>query len=81
VLLDVRQPEEYMEGHIEWSVLMPVGDIYERYTELDQEKEVVVYCRSGWRSGSAGKILSQLGFRKVKNLEGGISGWPYPILK
>ncbi|MFQ6066247.1 MAG: rhodanese-like domain-containing protein [bacterium] len=81
ILLDVREPSEYKMGHIKGAKLLPVGEIEERWHELDPAREVVVYCRSGHRSTIAAEKLVKLGFNKVKNLLGGILDWPYGIIK
>jgi adenylyltransferase/sulfurtransferase len=73
-LLDVREPREYeivnLGGH-----LIPLNDLPRRVHELDSSLDTVVYCHSGMRSGQAVLFLKQLGFRKVKNLLGGIDRW------
>ena len=76
-LLDVREPSENAEFNI-GGVLLPLGDIRNMQTEtIDNWKhdEVVIYCRSGNRSGIAAQILEQLGFENVKNLTGGMLAW------
>ncbi|HJW99372.1 MAG TPA: molybdopterin-synthase adenylyltransferase MoeB [Terriglobales bacterium] len=73
-VLDVREPHEYqicnLHGH-----LIPLGDLPKRMNELDSSREIVAHCRSGVRSGKAVDFLRQAGFRKVKNLAGGILAW------
>jgi len=81
VLLDVREPYEYEAGHIKGAKLLPVGEIEERWHELDPTREIVVYCRSGRRSAIAAEKLIRLGFKKVKNMTGGILDWPYEVVK
>lgn len=71
-LVDVRQPGEYEQGHIPGALLIPLGDIPTRVSELDFEKETIAYCRSGVRSESACRILTRLGITSVSNMEGGI---------
>jgi adenylyltransferase/sulfurtransferase len=77
-LLDVREPREYeianLGGH-----LIPLNDLPRRVHELDSSQDTVVYCHSGMRSGQAVQFLKQLGFRKVKNLLGGIEAWAESI--
>ncbi|MFZ9016595.1 MAG: rhodanese-like domain-containing protein, partial [Ilumatobacteraceae bacterium] len=73
-LLDVRQPEEYAEGHVEGAELI---DFYEptfaeRIAALDRDRDYIVYCRSGNRSGQALELMEQLGFGRVWELEGGV---------
>jgi len=76
-LVDVREPSENAEFNI-GGILLPVGEIRNMQTEpIDDWKkdEVVLYCRSGNRSGQATMILEQLGFEHVKNLTGGMLAW------
>ncbi|GAG18733.1 unnamed protein product, partial [marine sediment metagenome] len=68
-------------GHIKGAKLLPVGEIEERWHELDPTREIVVYCRSGRRSAIAAEKLIRLGFKKVKNMTGGILDWPYEVVK
>src|SRR5881227_3316781 len=73
-VLDVREPHEYqicnLGGH-----LIPLGDLPKRVHELDSSREIVAHCRSGVRSGKAVTFLRQAGFKKVRNLTGGILAW------
>ncbi len=73
-VLDVREPHEYqicnIGGH-----LIPLGDLPKRVHELDSSREIVAHCRSGVRSAKAVDFLRQAGFRKVRNLAGGILAW------
>lgn len=71
-LLDVRQPMEYQQGRLPGSLLIPLGELHARITELDPNKTVVVYCRSGNRSASATSMLMSMGFEQALNMEGGI---------
>ena len=80
-LLDVREPYEYEAGHINGAKLLPVGEIEERWHELDPAREIVIYCRGGRRSAIAAEKLIDLGFKNVKNLIGGILDWPYEVVK
>jgi adenylyltransferase/sulfurtransferase len=72
VLVDVREPEEYAICKIPGSKLMPRATLPERLHELSSADEIVVHCKSGVRSGMAVDFLKQAGYRKVKNLVGGI---------
>jgi len=74
-LLDVRQPEEHAESHIDGAVLIPLSELPERFEELSQEQEIVVFCRSGNRSARAVAFLMAQGFSKVSNLVGGNNAW------
>ncbi len=76
-LVDVRTPEEYSEGHIKNSLNFNVqGSSFEaEVAKLDKKRPVMVYCRSGGRSASAQRMLIDMGFAEVINLDGGIRGW------
>lgn len=87
VRVDVRTPEEYEEGHIEGSVLVPVLEL-EKHLALDKipdkGKIFHVYCRRGVRGARAVEILKGLGYINVHNMTGGIESWMeknYPIQK
>jgi molybdopterin/thiamine biosynthesis adenylyltransferase/rhodanese-related sulfurtransferase/molybdopterin converting factor small subunit len=75
VLVDVREPEEYAIARIPGSRLIPLRTVPERVHELSSADEIVVHCRSGVRSGQAVEFMKQAGYRKVKNLVGGILRW------
>jgi adenylyltransferase/sulfurtransferase len=74
-ILDVREPHEYDICKLEGSTLIPLGELPKRVNELNSADDIVVHCRSGVRSGKAVDFLRQAGFRKVKNLVGGILAW------
>ena len=74
-LLDVREPNEWEIGHLPDAMRISVNELQGRLNELDTAREMVVYCRSGVRSGRAVDMLRQAGFRKVKNMTGGILRW------
>lgn len=74
-LLDVREANEWEIGHLPGATRISVNELPSRMNELDSAHEMVVYCRSGARSGRAVELLKQAGFRKVKNLVGGILRW------
>jgi rhodanese-related sulfurtransferase len=74
-LLDVRSPDEYAHGHLPGAVNIPVQELDRRLAEVGPpDRELVVYCRSGHRSGRAAEILRQHGFTKVHNL-GPMTAW------
>jgi molybdopterin/thiamine biosynthesis adenylyltransferase/rhodanese-related sulfurtransferase/molybdopterin converting factor small subunit len=75
LLLDVREPHEFQIARIPGGQLIPLGDLPKRVNELDSSVEIVAHCRSGVRSGKACDFLRQAGFKKVKNLTGGILAW------
>lgn len=74
-ILDVRKPEEYQISRIEGSTLIPLNELPERVAELDTSNEIVVLCRSGARSAKAVEFMRDAGFRKIRNLVGGINAW------
>ncbi|MGH9648944.1 MAG: molybdopterin-synthase adenylyltransferase MoeB [Terriglobales bacterium] len=73
-ILDVREPHEYQICNLK-GYLLPLGDLPKRVHELDSSREIVAHCRSGVRSAKAVDFLGTAGFRKVKNLAGGILAW------
>lgn len=75
LLLDVREPHEYAICHLPYSKLIPLGSLRERLQEIEQEKQVVVYCHHGGRSAAAIRLLQEQGFSNLRNLEGGIDAW------
>lgn len=77
LVLDVRTPQETQQGIIEGARLININDsdFEENIARLDTNQVVYVYCRSGARSSRAAKLLSNAGFDKVYNLNGGILSW------
>lgn len=76
-LVDVREPHEHADFNI-GGTLYPLGKIQTmQVDELEplKEQEVILYCRSGNRSGQAAMILDMLGFKNTKNLAGGMMNW------
>lgn len=73
-IVDVREVDEVKEGRIPDSVNIPLGLLEFRMHELDKNKEYVLVCRSGGRSGRACQLLESHGF-KVVNMEGGMLAW------
>jgi rhodanese-related sulfurtransferase len=74
-VLDVREPQEYQINRIQGSTLIPLGELGQRYGELDPSLEIVTQCKSGMRSAKAADFLRQKGFKRVRNLKGGILDW------
>jgi sulfur-carrier protein adenylyltransferase/sulfurtransferase len=81
LLLDIRQLEEYKQGHIPGALLIPLGELEARHGELDRDEKIIVYCRSGHRSKAAAIALCRLGFRCVYHMDGGIINWPYETIR
>ncbi len=77
VILDVRTPEEFAEGHVDGAVLLDFyrEDFAEQLAALDPDVSYVLYCRSGNRSGQTRTLMSDLGFTDVEDVEGGIVNW------
>jgi rhodanese-related sulfurtransferase len=76
-VLDVRTAEEFSQGHLPDAVMIDYyqDNFKERLTKLDKTKPVFVYCLGGGRSSSASKVMKELGFSQVFNLEGGYKEW------
>lgn len=77
LLIDVRESEEFESGAISRAILMPVSEFESgvAQSKLPRDKEIVLYCQSGVRSGKALSILNSSGFDNAAHLEGGISAW------
>ena len=75
LILDVRQPNEYEEGHIPGAKLIPLPDLSERLDEIDAKQEKIVYCAIGGRSRVAAQMLSGKGLENIYNLAGGFKAW------
>jgi len=78
-LLDVREPHELEISRLDGAIVVPLGQLAARLSELDSAEEMVVLCKSGTRSARALELLVSAGFRKVKNLKGGINAWAEEI--
>ena len=74
-LIDVREPWEFAYARLEMARLLPLGSIGEWVHALDKQATYVVMCHHGIRSEYACRMLSNLGFAHVANLEGGIDAW------
>ena len=75
VILDVREPHEFEICNFDDSKLIPLGELPERVNELDTADEIVAVCHVGGRSLQATRLLRNMGFKKVRNLKGGIDAW------
>ncbi len=74
-LLDVREPHELQISALPGAVNIPLGTLAARLSELDSAQDMVVFCKTGSRSTRALELLASAGFKKVKNLRGGINAW------
>lgn len=77
VLLDIRTPGEYKKGHLKGSILMDFfrDDFEKSLDKLDKNKTYFIYCGIGGRSEECGGMMESKGFKKVYDLDGGISRW------
>jgi len=73
--IDVRTKEEYQESRIAGSRLIPLHELGSRLREIDKARPVLLYCRSGHRSGMAYQLLKSNGYANVAHIRGGIMGW------
>ncbi|MGE5624057.1 MAG: rhodanese-like domain-containing protein [Bacillota bacterium] len=78
-LLDVREPWEYDEVHVEGSLHIPMGEIQNRLEELNSAHSYVVICHHGNRSQQVATFLVSKGFSQVANLRGGIDAWAQEV--
>ena len=74
-LLDVREPHELEISALPNAKNIPLGQLAARLSELDSAEEMVIFCKSGGRSARGLELLVSAGFKKVKNLKGGINAW------
>ena len=77
-ILDVRESAEYAFGHIPNAKSIPLGELEQRFNELDPEEDVYIICRSGSRSDMAAKKLAEKGFKKPINVVSGMKDWTGP---
>ncbi|SIS49486.1 rhodanese-like domain-containing protein [Alicyclobacillus vulcanalis] len=77
-IIDVREPQEVASGMIPGAKNIPLGQLPERYREIDPNRETVMVCRSGARSERACQFLLSQGYTQVWNLMGGMLGWRGP---
>jgi adenylyltransferase/sulfurtransferase len=78
-LIDVREPHEQEISNLDGSDLSPLGQFASRLSELDSSQDIVLFCKAGTRSTRALEILASAGFKKVKNLKGGINAWAIEV--
>lgn len=83
LIIDVRSPGEYAEGHVPNAINIPHSDIDSHLSKLDgyKNKDIVIYCRSGKRAGIAEGILSEKGFTQIYHLKGDMNGWKAANMK
>lgn len=74
-VIDVREPNEYIEGHIENARHITLGKVAEQLGDMDHNAVIIVTCHQGTRSAAACKTLTNLGYTRVHELQGGMMGW------
>ncbi len=79
VLLDVREPAEYEVARLPGSILIPLGELPDRLSELDPAAETIVHCKAGGRSAKALQQLLDAGFSNACHVQGGINAWSREI--
>lgn len=75
VIIDVREPDEWADGHIPGAILIPLGELPSRLGDVPPNRPIVVVCRSGNRSAQGRDILLGAGFPAVTSLDGGMTDW------
>lgn len=76
IILDVREPAEHAARHIENSLLIPLGHLPGRMTELPTDRDIIIHCKMGGRSAKALAYLKSQGFTRIRHLQGGMDAWP-----
>ncbi|MFQ3648279.1 MAG: rhodanese-like domain-containing protein [Anaerolineae bacterium] len=74
-LIDVREADEYADGHLPGTVNLPLSELEQRYSEIRRDKPIVLVCARGGRSAQAAEYLAYLGYQNLYNLEGGTLGY------
>jgi len=75
MILDVRTPSEWNDGHVPGATLIPLDELESRLSELPRDEEIVIICRSGNRSAVARDIMLNAGFPAVTSIAGGFNQW------
>ena len=79
ILIDVRNVDEYNREHIDGAVNIPLDMISN--VDYDKEEIIIVYCQSGMRSMEAAKMLSEMGYTNLYNLDGGLLNWGFDLIE
>ena len=74
-VLDVRNDKEWLAGHIEGAVHIPLGELLLRSEELQKQAAIIAVCGSGYRSSIAASLLQAQGFRNLRSMDGGMTAW------
>jgi rhodanese-related sulfurtransferase len=75
LILDVREPNEWAQFHIQGATLIPLGELPNRLNEIPKDREIIVVCRSGARSAQGRDILLNAGYTQVTSMAGGLTAW------
>jgi len=75
LIVDVREPNEYAQARVEGAVLLPLGQLNTRFSELPKDRKLLMMCRTGSRSQNATRFLNQQGYENATNISGGIVAW------
>ena len=78
IILDVREDNEFNQGHLENAINIPLEDLEKRLNELNKDNKIIVYCLSGTRADIALEILEKNGFNNIYTF-GGIEDWNYEL--
>jgi len=75
IIVDVRRPDEFTQGHINGAILMPLDSLANTYSSLPKQGKLIVYCRSGHRSAQAVQFLLDHGYKNAVSMNGGFIAW------
>ncbi|HLO02704.1 MAG TPA: rhodanese-like domain-containing protein [Symbiobacteriaceae bacterium] len=79
VMIDVREVDEFAEGHIPGAINLPLSNFTNLYQQIPKDQEVALICRSSNRSGRAHEFLVQQGWQLLRNMSGGMLSWQGPV--
>ncbi len=74
-IVDVRQPDEYAQGHVPGAMLIPLNTVMARIDQISADKDVILVCGVGERSAVAAEMAAAMGRTRLYNLEGGTTAW------
>ena len=75
MVLDVRQPQEWADGHIAGAMHITGAELPRRFNEVPKDRPIAVICGSGYRSSVSSSVLAHHGYEKIANVLGGMSAW------
>ena len=79
LFVDVRESDEWANGHVPGARHIPLRALPNRLEELDKSKKLIIYCQVGARSSMAVEFLMGQGFENIAHMHGGLAAWTYPI--